>query len=118
MMNGGMPDGLDKASSTRPKGSLSVSVKLLSPVAANSAPAAIMAWPSVSFFAQRCSDAMQSSAVTGVPSLNFRPGRRVKVQLLPSSDVVQVSTIWGLTCPALFCENKVSNTMYPWLRVM
>ncbi|MNQ51456.1 hypothetical protein D3C85_654350 [compost metagenome] len=111
MMNGGMPDGLDSASSTRPKGSFSVSVKVFSDVAANSAPAAIMAWPRVSFFAQRCTEAMQSSAVTGVPSLNFRPGRRVKVQVLPSSDLVQVSTICGLTWPLLSCENSVSNTM-------
>ncbi|KAG0911251.1 hypothetical protein G6F32_016776 [Rhizopus arrhizus] len=110
-MKGGMPDGLDSASSTRPKGSLSVRVNVLSPVAANSAPAAIIAWPRVSFLAQRCSDAMQSSAVTGEPSLNFRPGRKVKVHVLPSSDEVQVSTIWGLTWPLLSCENRVSNTM-------
>ncbi|MCY1514705.1 hypothetical protein D9M68_492540 [compost metagenome] len=111
MMKGGMPEGLDRASSTRPKGSFSVSVKVLSPVAASSAPAAIMAWPSVSFFAQRWIEATQSSAFTGVPSLNFRPGRKVKLQVLPSSEVVQLSTIWGLTWPLLSCENRVSNTM-------
>ena len=111
MMKGGMPEGLDKASSTRPKGSLSVSVKLLSPVTANSAPAAIKAWPRVSFLAQRWIDATQSSALTGVPSLNFRPGRSVKLQLLPSSEAVQLSTICGLTWPRLSCENRVSNTM-------
>jgi hypothetical protein len=36
-------------------------------------------WPIASREAQRLIEAMQSSAVTGAPSWNFRPSRKVNV---------------------------------------
>jgi hypothetical protein len=42
------------------------------------------------------SDATTSSLVTGAPSWNSRPFLSLKVHVLPSLDMLQVSTICGL----------------------
>jgi hypothetical protein len=97
---GGKPDGLDMPSSTRPKGSLSVSVKVLASTDFHSPPEiAVIARPTLSLDVQRCIDATTSAEVTGVPSENFRLGRSVKVHSLPSFDVLYLSTICGLGWP-------------------
>ena len=100
--------GLARPSSTAPSGSFSVSVKLAGPVAFQSAPALARMRPMLSRPIQRCTEATASAAVTGLPSLNFRPGRSVKVQLLPSLLVVYLSTICGRGVPAASCANRVS----------
>src|ERR1035437_4840875 len=97
MITGGYADGLDKPSSTRPKGSFSVSVKVRASTAFHSAAEmAVMARPMLSRAVQRCMEATVSAAVTGLPSENLRPDRNVKVHSLPSFEVVYFSTICGL----------------------
>jgi hypothetical protein len=117
-ITGGKPEGLASASSTMPKGSLSVSVKLRASVAFHSAPTAVMARPRLSRAAQRCSEATASAEVTAAPSENFRPGRSVKLHCLPSFEVVYFSTICGCGLPVASCANRVSYTMWPKLREM
>ena len=51
---------------------------------------------------------MQSSAVTGVPSCHSSPSRSLKVQVSPSSLVLQVSTICGLIWNFSSMANSVS----------
>ena len=58
-----------------------------------------MARPMLSFEVQRCIEATTSVEVTAVPSENLRLGRRVKVQSLPSFEVVHLSTICGFGWP-------------------
>jgi hypothetical protein len=97
---GGKPDDFAMPSSTRPNGSFSVSVKVAGSTAFHSAAEiAVMARPMLSFEVQRCIEATTSAEVTGVPSENLRLGRSVKVQSLPSFDVVYLSTICGFGCP-------------------
>ena len=79
MMNGTSEEGLPSDSSTRPYGSLSVKVKVLASTAFSSLVKDISFCPIASFGAQRLSDATQSSAVTGWPSWNKSPSRKVKV---------------------------------------
>ncbi len=107
-ITGGKPEGLASASSTMPKGSLSVSVKLRASVAFHSAPLATIARPRLSRAAQRCSEAMASAEVTALPSENLRPGRSVKLHCLPSFEVVYLSTICGWGLPLESCANSVS----------
>ena len=80
IMNGTAEDGLPRPKMRRPVGSLSLIVKVL-----GSSPAVIDStkvmsfWPSASFAPQRLIEAMQSSAVTGLPSCQRSPSRSVKV---------------------------------------
>ena len=97
---GGKPDDLAMPSSTRPKGSSSVRVKTLASIAFHTGlEIAVMARPMLSFEVQRCIEATTSVEVTAVPSENLRLGRRVKVQSLPSFEVVHLSTICGFGWP-------------------
>ena len=75
------------------------------------------AWPKASATHQRRMEAAASRARTGVPSWKVMPGRRVRVQRRPSSEVVKPSSIWGWARPASSMANRVSNTMRTWLRV-
>jgi hypothetical protein len=68
MMNAGLPEGLDSASSTRPKGSLKLIFQPLSPVASILSSAANIFCPRLSRLPQRSSEAMTSAEVTGLPS--------------------------------------------------
>ncbi len=79
IMNGTFDEGLPSDCSTRPYGSFSVSVKVLSFTAFMSPTRAISDWPIESLAPQRLIEAMQSAAVTGLPSCHSRPSRRVKV---------------------------------------
>jgi hypothetical protein len=54
-------------------------VKLLSSTGFSSFTREKSFWPIASLGAQRCSEAMQSAEVTGAPSWNLSPSRRVKV---------------------------------------
>ena len=77
MMNGTLLDGLPSASSTAPNGSFRSSVNVFLSDAASLPVAASSSLPSESFWPHRCSDATQSSAVTGWPSWNLSPSRSV-----------------------------------------
>jgi hypothetical protein len=79
IMNGTFDDGLPSESITRPYGSLSAMVKVLSFTAFISATNSIIFWPIASRAAQRLIEATQSSPVTGLPSCHSSPSRRVKV---------------------------------------
>ena len=79
IMKGTFDDGLPSAKIKRPVGSLSLMVKVFAPWAAIASTKDMIFWPSVSLAAQRLIEAMQSSAVTGLPSCHTSPSRRVKV---------------------------------------
>ncbi|MNL74283.1 hypothetical protein D3C87_1998970 [compost metagenome] len=79
MMKGTGAPALPRASRTRPQGCVKVRVKLRSSTSAKVAPLAIIRWPRLSFTLQRFRDEITSLEVTGVPSLNFSPSRRVKL---------------------------------------
>ena len=91
-----------------PVGSFSTSWKVLGSSAFRSATLVHRIWPSESRTAQRFSEATTSSLVTGCPSWNSSPSRRVKVQVSLSSDIVQLSTICGLICSLSSSANSVS----------
>src|SRR6202011_1966268 len=78
--NGTFEDGLPSAKMRSPVGALSLMVKVFGPWAAIESTKDMTFWPSVSRTAQRLIEAMQSSAVTGLPSCHNSPSRRVKVQ--------------------------------------
>ncbi|MNS74116.1 hypothetical protein D3C72_1075820 [compost metagenome] len=107
-ITGGKPEGLASASSTMPKGSLSVSVNVRASTAFHSAPASPMARPRLSRAPQRCSEAIASAEVTALPSENFRPGRSVKLHCRPSFELLYFSTICGCGLPVASCANSVS----------
>jgi hypothetical protein len=65
-------------------------------------------WPMPSRALQRCSEAMQSSAVTGAPSCHSSPSRSVNVQVSLSGLTFHVSTICGWTCRLRSSANSVS----------
>src|SRR5690348_7195138 len=100
IMNGVLEDGLPIESSTRPYGSLSLSVKVLSLTGFSSATNSLSFWPIGSRPIQRVSDGTQSADVTGLPSCHSSPSRKVNVQVSLSGDTSYLSTICGLT--ALF----------------
>jgi hypothetical protein len=108
IMNGTFDDGLPSESSTRPYGSLSAMVKVLSFTAFISATNSIIFWPIASRAAQRLIEATQSSAVTGLPSCHSSPSRRVKVHSFLSADTSCLSTICGFTTLFSSLENSVS----------
>ena len=57
---------------------------------------------------QRRIEATQSAAVTGAPSCHASPSRSRNVQVIPSSDTSQVSTICGCTLNPASTANSVS----------
>ncbi|CPK97143.1 Uncharacterised protein [Bordetella pertussis] len=78
MMKAGSELALLRPSMTAPKGCSSTISNVLSSLAVISLAAAIMRKPVRSRCAQRLIDATQSAAVTGLPSWNFSPSRKVK----------------------------------------
>ena len=74
IMNGTFEDGLPRPKMRRPVGSLSLIVKVFgsSPTVIDSTKV-ISFWPSASLAPQRLIEAMQSSAVTGLPSCQSEP---------------------------------------------
>ena len=79
MMNGTLLSGLASASSSSGNGFFRTIEKLLSSIFRYSATAEATVWPSASRLLQRSSEAMQSALLTGWPSSNLRPARKVKV---------------------------------------
>ena len=108
IMKGTVVEGLPIASNRGPNFSLSTISKVFGSTALYSATRAASFCPMASRADQRLSEAMQSSAVTGVPSCHCRPSRSVKVQTSPSSLVFQVSTICGFTWNLASTANSVS----------
>ncbi len=108
MMNGTLLDGLPRASSTAPKGSLSSSVNVFLSDAASLPVAAVSSLPSESFCPQRWIDTTQSSAVTGWPSWNLSPSRSVNDHFMWSRLTVYLSTICGLIWRLASLANSVS----------
>jgi len=96
------------ACNTTPVGCVSTSWKVLASTALASASLAQRIWPTESRTAQRLSDASTSSVVTGWPSWNSSPSRRVKVQVRMSGVTFQVSTICGLILRSPSSANSVS----------
>src|SRR5215475_14786628 len=79
IMKGTLEEGLPSPNSTRPVGDVSFMMKVLGPFASKPSTNVISFWPVESLAAQRLMEATQSSAVTGCPSCQRRPSRRVKV---------------------------------------
>src|SRR6218665_1048565 len=79
---------LDNATSTLAEGRFKLSLKVAASMLAHCAPAFFSAAPNGSRMAQRSMEATASAAVTALPSENFRPGRKTKVQARPSWDLV------------------------------
>src|SRR6478735_3779997 len=96
-MKGTFDDGLPSDSSTRPYGSFIFILKVLGSTTSKSTTEPIIFWPIESRAAQRLIEAMQSSDVTGLPSVHSRPSRKVKVQVSLSGETSYLSTIWGFT---------------------
>ena len=113
-MNSGV---LASADGSSGNGFLRRNTSVRSSLATSSSVAAISAPPNASRLPQRSRLATQSRARTGSLSWNSRPGRRVRVQVLPSSPVVKPSSICGDGRYRLSCPNSVSYTMKAWLRV-
>ena len=110
-MKGTFDDGLPSDCSTRPYGSFIFILKVLASTTSKPATEPIIFWPIESRAAQRLIEAMQSSAVTGLPLLHSRPSRSVKVQVSLSADTSYLSTIWGFTSNFSSMANSVSQTM-------
>ncbi|MOA62220.1 hypothetical protein D3C78_1875760 [compost metagenome] len=58
----------------------------------------------------RRSEYSASLAVTGLPEANFRPGRILKVWVLPSGDAVQLSA----STPMILLESSVAAVRSGW----
>ncbi len=82
--------------------------KVLSSIFFNSPVDFISAWPKESRAPQRLIEAMQSSEVTGVPSLHSSPSRSVMVQVSLSSETVYFSAICGWTLRSASVANRTS----------
>src|SRR5579875_665443 len=89
----------------------------LSDGAETSSVAAISTEPKESTLPQRCTEATQSRASTGVLSWNLSPSRSVMSHCLPSLLVVWPAAICGCGWYLLSTPYSVSNTMWAWLRV-
>ena len=111
IMKGTLDDGLPSDSRTRPYGSFIFILKVLGSTASKPATEASSFWPITSRAPQRLIDWMQSSDVTGVPSLQSSPSRRVKLQTSLSSETDHLSTISGWTCSLSSSANSTSHTM-------
>ncbi len=108
MMNGTFDEGLPSASSTMPHFSFSTRRKVFASTASYLSMNFASTPPIASRALQRFNDAITSSLVTGLPSWNSRPSRKVKVHCRPSDEVVYLSTICGLISPFWFTPNSVS----------
>ena len=67
--------------------------------------------PTASRAPQRRSEATQSSAVTGWPSWNLRPSRKVNEYFMWSRLAVHLSTIWGWSLRSPSSAKRVSKIM-------
>ena len=110
IMKGTFADGLPRDSSTRPYGSFIFILKVLASTASKPVTEASIFWPIELRAPQRLIDWMQSSDVTGAPSLHTRPSRKVKVQVSLSGETSHLSTISGWTCSFSSSANSVSHT--------
>ena len=112
MMNDGLAEGLPSASSTRPNGVSRSMVNVFASTGAILLTAAIISRPSAESRApQRLSEATQSSAVTGVPSWNLSPSRRVNEYFMASLLTVYLSTICGCSLTCSSSANRASKIM-------
>jgi hypothetical protein len=102
------PEGWPSACSMMPVGALSWIWKVLGSSALTSATLVHSSWPSGRRTDQRLSDGTTSSDVTGVPSWNSNPSRKVKVQVSLSGETSHLSTICGLTSRLPSSANSVS----------
>ena len=108
IMNGTFELGLPSADSTRPVGSLRTMRNVFGLTTTRS-PTKVMSFcPIESFAAQRLIEATQSSAVTGAPSCQRRPSRRVSVYVSLSALTSYLSTICGRISPLASVANSVS----------
>ena len=108
IMNGTFEDGLPRASTTRPNGCESTMAKVLASIALISFVTPSRTWPKPSRAPQRLIEAMQSSEVTGVPSLHSSPSRSVMVQVSLSSETVYFSAICGWILRSASLANSTS----------
>ena len=108
---------LPSASGKSGKGCFRRNTMVVSSGAESSLVAAISAWPNASRLPQRVMLATQSRASTGVPSWNFRPGRRPSRHSVESSFFTAPLTICGRGRKRPSRPYSVSNTAKPWLRV-
>ena len=92
------PEGWLSACSMMPVGALSWIWKVLGSSAFTSATLVHSNWPYGIAHRPALERGHDVLAVTGVPSWNSSPSRRVKVQVSLSSEVVHLSTICGLIC--------------------
>ncbi len=97
--NSALAVGRASASVTRPKGRESRMVKVFSSTTSIAAVAEASARPAMSRCDQRRMEATASAARTGCPSWKARPSRRVKRQLIPSSEDSTRSTMCGRASP-------------------
>ncbi len=98
IMKATLPPVLPSDSITRPNGSRSTILMVLSSGAVSSATKDNSVWPVESRAPQRRIEATQSAPVTGVPSCHSSPSRRVKVYVSLSGETSHLSTICGLVC--------------------
>ncbi len=94
MMKGGTADCLEMTVSSGGNGLVRVQTTVPSSGASRVSVISKMSCPPESRSPHRSSDATTSAPVTGAPSWNVRPSRRVKVYTVPSSETAQ-SAIWG-----------------------
>ena len=107
MMKGTFDDGLPSASRTKPQASPRKMRKVSGCGVSMRCTKVISAEPIASRLPQRCSEAITSSPVTGLPSWNSRPLRSLNVHRRLSSLTLQVSTICGL----IFAFSSVPNSV-------
>lgn len=108
MMKGATPLCLESVSGSEPYFSLKTIWNVRSSTALYSETNSAYFWPTPSRAAHRFSEAMQSSAVTGLPSCHSNPSRRRIVATRPSSLILSDSAICGCGCSLASCANNVS----------
>ncbi len=108
IMNGTFDDGLPSPKAKRPVGSFSLMTIVFASGADIDSTKVISFCPSESRAPQRLIEAMQSSAVTGLPSCQTRPSRSVMVKVFLSSLSSYFSTICGLISPFSSMAKRVS----------
>src|SRR5260370_4923741 len=94
IMKGVFELGLPSESSTRPYGSLSCMVKVLSLTTFNSPTKSLSFWPIGSRAIQRLTEGTQSAAAAGLPACHSRPSRRVDVHRGLVAEAPHLSTIF------------------------
>ena len=108
IMNGTLELGLPSADRTRPVCSLRTMRNVRGSTTAISFTKLMSFCPIESFAPQRLIEAAQSSAVTGVPSCQARPSRRVSVYVSLSALTSYLSSICGRISPFASVAKSVS----------